>query len=164
MKNFIPLNCNKRAQTAQNKGKARTNNFDKRTSTLSCQHGLTRIRAAFTCCQYSSRDGRAEKYPVSCTIWSSWKMLHIGMTSMSPPRFRVHANSGLKRKKKKLREERRAAFCCLRMYEGSGLVRFQAGGCERVTHRELRPNSVKVRPRGCKLPPRFKITDRPSPM
>lgn len=38
---------------------------------------------AFTCCQYSSRDGRAEKYPVSCTIWSSWKMLHMGMTSIS---------------------------------------------------------------------------------
>lgn len=52
---------------------------------------------AFTCCQYSSRDGRAEKYPVSCTIWSSWKMLHMGMTSISlagvQPRTRGEVSS-----------------------------------------------------------------------
>lgn len=43
------------------------------------------LGSAVTCCQYSSRDGKAEKYPVSCTIWSSWKMLHMGMTSISLP-------------------------------------------------------------------------------
>lgn len=53
-----------------------------------CQTACTERRGTtvVTCCQYSSRDGKAEKYPVSCTIWSSWKMLHIGMTSISLPR------------------------------------------------------------------------------
>lgn len=51
-----------------------------------CQAAYTQVKgehAVVTCCQYSSRDGNAEKYPVSCTIWSSWKILHMGMTSIS---------------------------------------------------------------------------------
>lgn len=50
-----------------------------------CWHSAGYGRIVFTCCQYSSRDGNAEKNPVSCTIWSSWKMLHIGITSISLP-------------------------------------------------------------------------------
>ena len=52
------------------------------TEACACACALSEVP---TCCQYSSSDGRAEKYPVSCTIWSSWKMLHMGMTSISPP-------------------------------------------------------------------------------
>lgn len=37
----------------------------------------------FTCCQYSSKDGSADRYPVSRTLCSSWKILHMGITSIS---------------------------------------------------------------------------------
>lgn len=40
----------------------------------------------FTCCQYSSKDGSADRYPVSRTLCSSWKILHMGITSISLPR------------------------------------------------------------------------------
>ncbi|KAG7276065.1 hypothetical protein CRUP_020587 [Coryphaenoides rupestris] len=49
------------------------------------------------CRKYSSRDGRAEKYPVSWTICSSWKMLHIGITSITTrtrPRYPVRCTRG----------------------------------------------------------------------
>lgn len=52
--------------------------------------GTWHTRVLFTCCQYSSREGSAEKYPVSCTIWSSWKMLHMGSTSMSGRTVQPH--------------------------------------------------------------------------
>jgi len=39
-----------------------------------------------TCCQYSSKDGSADRYPVSRTLCSSWKILHMGITSISLPR------------------------------------------------------------------------------
>lgn len=89
------------------------------TERTSCQSRACRGRRRgelVTCCQYSSRDGNAEKYPVSCTIWSSWKMLHMGMTSISlqkmQPRSRKSGTGACQRERSlRCREAERQRIC-----------------------------------------------------
>lgn len=125
------------------------------------------VKLRVTCCQYSSRDGKAEKYPVSCTIWSSWKMLHMGMTSISLRgcSHKVEANCQARRAKQARGVQTgagvsavRACMMCLR----SGARPLE--GLERVTHRERTTSELSKKSAHCKLPPRFKITDKPTPM
>lgn len=122
-----------------------------------------------TCCQYSSSDGKAEKYPVSCTIWSSWKMLHIGMTSISFPSL-----SRNKKRSEACEKEEEEEECCIWKKLGSLLhvhvwqpgidAHFTAGSLSVWrTEEPSTLNSLKSLSAHCKLPPRFKITDGLTP-